>query len=237
MTTTEPPSGRSIPPDYWDRVSNRYDRQLWLESRSVRCLLELASPTAGTRMLDLATGTGAVLRALVVRSSRPHHVVGVDRSQAMLGHVPPLPDGWTTMCADARDLPFADASFDLVTASYLLHLLGDADRVAVLEEARRVLRPHGLIAVLTPAIPPGGPLRPLARALDQLAARAPEWFGGLRALDPAQPLSAAGFELLATRHTARGYIATCTLARRATGAPDPGDAAAGTPAGARRRAD
>jgi demethylmenaquinone methyltransferase/2-methoxy-6-polyprenyl-1,4-benzoquinol methylase len=214
MATEKEHSGRSISPDYWDRISDRYDRQLWLESRSVRCLLELASPTAHTRVLDLATGTGAILRALAARPSPPHHVVGVDRSEAMLAHVPPFPDGWSKVQADARDLPFADCSFDLVTASYLLHLLDETDRSAVLNEAHRVLQPKGLIAVLTPAIPPGGPLRPIAWALNQLAARVPERFGGLRALDPTQPLSEAGFETLSTRQTAHGYIAMSTLARK-----------------------
>lgn len=214
MATNKKQSRRSIPVDYWDRVSDRYDRQRWLESSSVRCLLELASPTAHARVLDLATGTGAILRVMAARPSPPHNVVGVDRSNAMLRHVPPLPDGWSTVQADARALPFAECTFDLVTVSYLLHLLDKRDRATVLNEAHRVLRPNGRLAVLTPAIPPGGPLRPIARALDHLAARAPERFGGLRALDPTESLLKAGFQILATRHTARGYIAMSTLARK-----------------------
>ena len=223
MTTAKQHRGRPIPADYWDRVSVRYDRQLWLESASVRCLLDLAAPTPHATVLDVATGTGAVLRILAARPSPPRQVVGVDRSQAMLERVPPLPDGWTTIRADARELPFADCTFDLVTASYLLHVLDDIDRAGVLNEAHRVLRHDGVIGVLTPAIPPRGPLRPVARALNQLAARAPEHFAGLRALDPSASLSKAGFEILRTRHTARGYIAMCTLAKRAQDGPNVGE--------------
>ena len=200
-------------PDVWDRVSARYDRQLWLERASVRCLLDLAAPRPDMKLLDVATGTGAVLRALATRPARPREVIGVDRSRAMLARVPRLPEGWRTEQADVRALPFPDSSFDLATAAYLLQLLDDTDRGTVLRELRRVLRPDGLIAVLTPAIPAGGPLRPIARALDRLAAQRPDRFGGLRALDPRESLSQAGFEILTTRYSARGYIVACTLAR------------------------
>ena len=180
----------------------------------MRCLLDLAAPRPDMNLLDVATGTGAVLRALATRPTRPREVVGVDRSRAMLDRVPRLPEGWRTEQADARALPFPDSTFDLVTVAYLLHLLDDTDRGAVLRELRRVLRPNGLIAVLTPAVPARGPLRPVARALDRLAVRLPDSFRGLRGLDPRDSLSQAGFEILATCWSARGYIAMCTLARR-----------------------
>ena len=49
----------------------------------------------------------------------------------------------TFTCADARALPFADGSFDLVETDFLLQFLGPADRRAVLREWARVLRPGG----------------------------------------------------------------------------------------------
>jgi ubiquinone/menaquinone biosynthesis C-methylase UbiE len=49
----------------------------------------------------------------------------------------------TLACADARALPFADGSFDLVETDFLLQFLGPADRRAVLREWARVLRPGG----------------------------------------------------------------------------------------------
>lgn len=204
----------AVPPDFWDRASRRYDRQLWLERASVRVLLELAGPAPDERVLDVGTGTGAVLRRLAAMPSPPTSVIGVDLSRAMLGHIPPLPDGWRTEQADVRALPYPGSSFDVVTAAYLLHILSDTDRVAVLAEIRRVLRPDGVLGVATPTIPAGGPLRTIARSLDGLASRAPNHFGGLRALDPRPDLSRAGFDVVESRSTARGYIATCTLARR-----------------------
>jgi ubiquinone/menaquinone biosynthesis C-methylase UbiE len=47
---------------------------------------------------------------------------------------------------DAVELPFADASFDTVVATFVLCSVGDVDRS--LREARRVLRPGGTIRLL-----------------------------------------------------------------------------------------
>lgn len=216
MRTGEESFDTALSPYFWDRVSKRYDRQLWLEQESVRRLLELVTPAPHQRLLDIGTGTGAVLRQLAALPSSPSSVIGVDRSRAMLDHVPPLPDGWRTEQADARALPYPSSSFDVVTVAYLLHILSETDRASILSEIHRVLCPNGILGVLTPTIPSRGPLRAIAQVLDRLASRAPNRFGGLRALDPRGDLSRAGFEILRSQATARGYIATCTLARRSS---------------------
>lgn len=207
-------SGAGGPARMWDRVSSRYDRQQWLERSSVRVLLELLTPAGDERLLDVATGTGAVLRQLSRRADRLREAIGVDASAAMLSHVSLLPAGWSLGTADARELPFADGAFDAVTASYVLHVLADADLDGVLGELLRVLRPGGRLAVITPAIPRQRPLRWLAIAPDRLADRDPERFRGLRAMDPRPALAQAGFELLAARRSLRGYPSLCVLARR-----------------------
>lgn len=203
-----------MPPSAWDSVSDRYDRQRWLERSSLSLLLDLAAPAPADRVLDVATGTGAVLDTLAGRVRRPRVVVGIDRSARMLGHVGALPAGWRVEQADARAMPFADGAFDLVTASYLLHVLGEADRAAVLAEIHRVLAPGGRLAVLTPVIPPHRGLHAVARALDWLANAAPDRFGGLRALDSRAELNASGFVIREARFSLRGYLALCVLATK-----------------------
>jgi ubiquinone/menaquinone biosynthesis C-methylase UbiE len=198
----------------WDRVSSRYDRQLWLERAAVRRALGLLAPQNQERVLDVGTGTGEVLRQLLRHPGR-REVIGIDLSEAMLARVPDLPAGWSVRVADARCLPFADGVFDAVTASYLLHVLPDADLPAVADEFRRVLRPGGRLVTVTPAVPPRGLLRLLGIALDRLATRRPSRYGGLRALDARPALDRAGFEIVAVRWSLRGYLSICVLARRA----------------------
>lgn len=50
---------------------------------------------------------------------------------------------------DVRELPWGDASFDVVRDGHLLHCIIGEDRSAVLGEAMRVLRPGGVFVVFT----------------------------------------------------------------------------------------
>lgn len=203
-----------VPTHEWDRLSRHYYRQLWLERPAVRTAVTMLGPRRDERMLDVATGTGEVLRRLADRKERPREIVGVDASAAMLGHVGALPPGWSMRVADARALPFADGAFDVASASYLLQVLADDDLPLVGGELRRVMRPGGRLVTVTPAIPARGPARPLARALDRLAKRKPERYGGLRALDPRVALALAGFAVTDARWNPRGYPSLCVLAVR-----------------------
>lgn len=86
------------------------------------------------RVLDVATGTGAVLRELRRRRVQPARVVGVDASREMLARARRSLPSWELVQADAGSLPFEDASFDAVTCTYLLHLLGEPDRARIASE-------------------------------------------------------------------------------------------------------
>lgn len=104
-----------------------------------RRLVELAGAGPGTRVLDLATGTGAVARMAAARGAA---VIGVDISPGMVqlaGSVSPATIGFET--ADAAALPFDSGSFDAVTCGFGLSHMPDVPRV--LAEIRRVLARGG----------------------------------------------------------------------------------------------
>jgi len=101
----------------------------------------------------------AYIAALV--EAAPGELVGVDLAQA---EVP----GFETVVADARALPFPDASFDQVLLVSTLEHIGadnevygvegaadDSGRAAALRELRRILRPAGSLLVTVPLGEPG----------------------------------------------------------------------------------
>ena len=92
------------------------------------------------RVLDLATGVGAMAGQLLARFPGIH-LAGVDLSAAQLAQArrnhPQVP----LLRSDAARLPFADGTFDRVHCSWLLEHLREA--VPVLREVHRVLKGGG----------------------------------------------------------------------------------------------
>jgi len=97
-------------------------------------------------VLDLGAGTGRVTRELKRRYPRAL-VIALDLAPGMLREArrqPALVAAFERVCADALQLPLADASVDLVFSSLMLQWcepLGEA-----IAEVRRVLRPEGFFA-------------------------------------------------------------------------------------------
>jgi len=100
-------------------------------------------------ILDLGSATGATGRLLRRRFKRAH-VVSLDLSQAMLGIArknKPWFSRSTFVQGNARQLPFADGTFDLVVANQLLPW--EPEPQATLEQVSRVLRKGGVFAFAT----------------------------------------------------------------------------------------
>lgn len=101
----------------------------------------------GERVLDVATGTGMVARALVKQYGC--HVVGLDQSAEMLAADSTTPT--PLVRGQGERLPFREESFDHVTFTYLLRYVDDP--AATMRELARVLRPGGCLAMLEFAVP------------------------------------------------------------------------------------
>ena len=122
-------------------------------------LISLVRASPQDVVLDVATGTGLVARAL--REEYGCQVVGLDQSADMLsaaaardGHIP-------LVRARAESLPFADDSFDHVTFTYLLRYVDDP--AYVIRELARVIRPGGRIVALDFGVPANVTIRGLWR--------------------------------------------------------------------------
>lgn len=115
-------------------------------------LVELAQIPGGAKVLDIATGRGAVLFSAAEVVGPQGHVIGIDLSKEMVqenrGEIKRL----NVQNADVREmdaeyLEFPDASFDCVLCSFALFFFPQLDRA--LSEMYRVLKPDGRIAITT----------------------------------------------------------------------------------------
>jgi demethylmenaquinone methyltransferase / 2-methoxy-6-polyprenyl-1,4-benzoquinol methylase len=133
---------------------DRYARILSFgqDPRWRRFLVSRVAVGAGARVLDVATGTGAVAEELIRQKGCA--VVGADQSPEMLRVAARrLPTGVSLVEASAEKLPFEDASFDGLTFTYLLRYVDDPG--ATLRELTRVVRPGGTVASLEFGVPRG----------------------------------------------------------------------------------
>ena len=108
-------------------------------------------PRDGGSVLDVATGTGLVAERLLAQG---HRVTGLDQSPDMLAVARSrFGDRVALVEASATAIPFADASFDHLTFTYLLRYVDDP--AATLAELARVVRPGGTVANLEFCVPTG----------------------------------------------------------------------------------
>lgn len=139
----------------FDSVASKYDVMNDLMSMGLHrawkaYTVMVADVKEGQQVLDIAGGTGDLALAFAPKVGSTGCVVHTDINEAMLregrnrmldaGRIVP-----TTVC-DAEHLPFADASFDLVTVAFGLRNMTHKDEA--LKEMNRVLKPGGKLLVL-----------------------------------------------------------------------------------------
>ncbi len=130
----------------YDDIAERYDLVWSARFEAVaRRIGMLLAPLVDEIVLDIGTGTGIVPRVLAELTPGTGLRVGCDRSAGMLMRARERVAGLSVLVADATALPFADKSFHLATASFVLSHIHDYPRA--LSEALRVLKPSGRLAV------------------------------------------------------------------------------------------
>ena len=142
--------------DLFAAIARRYDllndvQSFGLHRRWKRRVIELAAVQSGNRALDLCCGTGDLALALARRGAE---VAGVDFSAAMLEiaearrqrNFKSQISNLKFMPGDALQIPFPDASFDIVTVGYGLRNLTSWEKG--LAEMHRVAKPGARLVVL-----------------------------------------------------------------------------------------
>ncbi len=139
----------------FDSVASKYDVMNDLMSgglhRAWKAYTILVSGAReGSRVLDVAGGTGDLALAFAKKVGQRGQVVHTDINEAMLrvGRDRLVDAGFTlpTMVCDAEKLPFPDGHFDVVTVAFGLRNM--THKEAALQEMARVLKQGGKLLVL-----------------------------------------------------------------------------------------
>ncbi|MDF9617177.1 malonyl-ACP O-methyltransferase BioC [Pseudomonas entomophila] len=128
----------------FSRAAASYDSVAALQRAvGVALLDKLPDGLAPARWLDMGSGTGHFSRVLAERFSHANGVA-LDIAEGMLRHAREQGGAHHHVAGDAERLPLRDASVDLLFTSLAVQWCGQF--ASVLDEARRVLRPGGVLA-------------------------------------------------------------------------------------------
>jgi 2-polyprenyl-6-hydroxyphenyl methylase/3-demethylubiquinone-9 3-methyltransferase len=125
----------------FDALNGRFKPSIAEDDYRLRGILDALGPVRDLRVLDLGCGKGRFARALQARGAS---VVGIDLSAAMLAEA----CGLNRVRATARRLPFCPHAFDGIIAVEVFEHLDPRSRGLILGEARRVLRPGGIMVIV-----------------------------------------------------------------------------------------
>jgi demethylmenaquinone methyltransferase / 2-methoxy-6-polyprenyl-1,4-benzoquinol methylase len=151
--------------EMFGRIAPRYDLlnhllsldtdKVWRRRVARRFRAILGNPSA--RVLDLCCGTGDMALAFRREAPQGAEIIGSDFVPEMLqrarSKAAALAAGVTFVEADALELPFDDAKFDLVSCSFGFRNLANYEQGLI--EILRVLKPGGVVAILEFAEPRG----------------------------------------------------------------------------------
>src|SRR3989344_6892971 len=112
----------------------------WVQAKSLlHPVLELAQPTDNDIVVDVGTGTGAVLSYLAPYAKAG---IGIDISRPMLSQIDQSAGNVLIVNADARDaIPMPDEVADVVTTRMMLHDVQKPE--SAIAEAWRLVKPGG----------------------------------------------------------------------------------------------
>lgn len=118
-----------------------------------RRLVEIAKIPSGSKVLDVATGRGALLYPAAESVGSEGHVIGIDLSEIMVQETVKELAHRNVSCdieirqMDAEYLQFPDGTFDFVLCGFAVFFFPQLD--LAMSEFRRVLKPDGQICIST----------------------------------------------------------------------------------------
>jgi ubiquinone/menaquinone biosynthesis C-methylase UbiE len=187
---------------FYDRISEAYDFIADSNERAARLVgIRELSLNPGEAVLEIGFGTGNEILDIAAAVGPTGKVHGIDISPGMLAVARrkvanALPAAAIDLrVADARELPFGDATFDAVYSSFTLELFPVDDIGITLREIARVLRPRGRFSNVSMAQVHSGQRPSTLEAIYIWMHRHFPHIVDCRPIDAPALLAAAGFEI------------------------------------------
>lgn len=127
----------------WDLYAPVYERAMRSDHKVYAFMYRrISKMIEGKDVLEIATGPGLLAKHVAYAADK---MVATDYSEGMIAEARKgeYPDNLTFEVADAVNLPYSDASFDVVLIANALHIMQDPEKV--LKEIDRVLKKTGML--------------------------------------------------------------------------------------------
>lgn len=174
---------KQVQKQFGDNAQNYVDSEVFAKGYSLGRLVEIVQPQAQWHVLDIATGGG---HTALKFAEYVQKVVATDLTQPMIlaarDHIRDetknAPVQIEYARCDAENLPFPDASFDLITCRIACHHFPDVGKF--IRECARVVRPGGVVAIIDMIAPTDKQSAHYLNAFDRLRDPSHHWTYNLR---------------------------------------------------------
>ena len=134
----------------FDRLAINYDSSMARNTRKFyKLLLSQVELAKGAAVLDIACGTGTILRRMA--DSCQINGFGIDMSEKMIEQAKRKCPEMDIQLSRCEQTPFADNTFNVITTCLAYHHF--ADKAGFIKEAARIIKPGGVLYIADPGFP------------------------------------------------------------------------------------
>lgn len=140
---------------FYDRLGSRLDSQSFYEQSGLDVLIRHGQFDSAHAVFEFGCGTGRLAEQLLSKYLPPDcRYSAIDISPNMVAitreRLKPWEDRTSIVVTSGSvELDYIDGSFDRFISTYVVDLLSEADASRLIEEAHRVLRPDGLLCLVS----------------------------------------------------------------------------------------
>ena len=201
---------------FYDSFGSKQDKQGYYEDTALDRMVEFGDFTNAENIVEFGYGTGRLARRLLQIAPAARYI-GFDISTTMqelaINRVADVADRAIIhlLAPGSVDIPLADRSADRVVSTYVLELLPDAAIDGFLATARRILKPDGLLCLVSLSHGKGIVSRSVSAIWTMLFRLRPTLVGGCRPIDLERAVVAAGWRTLQHARVTRWGITSAVI--------------------------